>query len=304
MKNNLSVIVTVLNEEATVVDLLKSLTRQTFLPGEIVIVDGGSRDRTVELIKKFRNTYRKIKIKIYQVKSNRSAGRNLAVKKSTGEWLAITDAGCIPENNWLEELFKAQKRQDAPVVAGFYKGLSKNSFEKASIPYFLVMPDRVQEGNFLPATRSMLITKDVWWQFGGLDENLPTGEDYAFALKLKDAGIRIAVAKNAVVGWIPPANLVAFTKMIFGYAYGDALAGSFRPKVVLIFLRYFLGVLAVLLCFHTWVVVGAVLIYAGWSILKNIRYVGAGWIWLPVLQVASDLAVMGGSVKGLLGRLS
>ena len=40
-------------------------------------------------------------------------------------------------------------------------------------------------------------------------------------------------------------------------------------------------------------------VYSLWAIRKNIRYVSAGWMWLPILQVVSDLAVILGSLSGL-----
>ncbi len=45
MREDISFITTVYNEEGSIIEFLQSLKRQTLLPGEIVIVDGGSTDR-------------------------------------------------------------------------------------------------------------------------------------------------------------------------------------------------------------------------------------------------------------------
>lgn len=53
-----SLIFTVLNEEKSVKNLLDSLLKQTRKPDEIVVVDGGSKDRTVEILKQYRKSFR------------------------------------------------------------------------------------------------------------------------------------------------------------------------------------------------------------------------------------------------------
>ena len=49
-----TLITTVLNEEETIGDFLKSLSSQTKLPDEIIIVDGGSTDKTLSIISNFK----------------------------------------------------------------------------------------------------------------------------------------------------------------------------------------------------------------------------------------------------------
>ncbi|MBD3279237.1 MAG: glycosyltransferase [Candidatus Pacebacteria bacterium] len=304
----ITVIVTVLNEAKTIKALLTALTQQTLLPKQVIIVDAGSQDETVKLIKQFQKNQSCLKIKLIVKPSNRSQGRNLAVKKSQTSWIAITDAGCIPQKSWLAELAKTQQQNQAPVVAGFYQGQAQTAFEQAVIPYVLVMPDRVEPAKFLPATRSMLIKKSVWQSLGGLNEQLNFAEDHHFARKLQKQSVPIAFSRRAIVSWLPRKNLTQFSKMIFQLAQGDAMAGNWRPKVGLVFLRYLLifGLLLVLWTINwpreqflaLFTLLG--LIYLGWAIAKNQRYAPQGWYWLPVLQVSADLAVMAGTLTGWL----
>ena len=133
-----SVVVTVLNEEATIKMLLDSLIDQTIKPSEIIIVDGGSTDNTVAIIKKY-------KVTLLTKTGNRSVGRNYGVSKSKGQIIAFTDAGCVPESGWLKELFKPFIDPKVQVVSGYYKGLPQNIFEKCLVPYVLVMPDQVKD---------------------------------------------------------------------------------------------------------------------------------------------------------------
>jgi hypothetical protein len=233
-------------------------------------------------------------------------GRNAAIKASHTTLIAVTDAGCIPQKDWLEQLVAIYTEFQVPVVAGYYKGLPSTTFEEAVVPYVLVMPDKVNPHSFLPATRSILFEKKVWQDVGGFDETLSLNEDYPFAKKIVLKKHPIVFAKDAVVGWIPRKNISEFITMIAKFAQGDIEAGIVRPKVLLLFIRYLLLLVMIILMASVnsineilaFLLVLFVL-YAGWSVQKNIKYTPRGWYWLPILQYCADLAVMYGSLKGL-----
>lgn len=298
-----SVVVTTFNEEKTILQLLKSLVAQTTKPAEIIICDSQSTDGTQKIITQFQHTS-VIPIKLISKKGNRSMGRNAAIEAASTGLIAITDAGCEPAYNWLEELLKKYHQSRSPIIAGYYKGAPKTAFEEAVVPYVLVMPDKVDENNFLPATRSMLIEKRVWKNVGGFDEHLSFNEDYPFAKKLQKTGYSISFARAAVVAWQPRRNLKEFSTMIEHFALGDIQAGILRPKVVLIFVRYIIGLLLLVYIWSvsSWLVVISVLMisvaYGGWAIMKNEKYLVNGWYWLPILQVVSDFCVMKGTIRG------
>jgi len=302
----LSLIITVLNEEKTIQLLLNAIAKQTLKPSETIIVDGDSTDQTVKIIKQFQKKHSKLNLKLFFKKGNRSVGRNFAIKKSSNALIAITDAGCIPKKEWLQELVVQYQKTQAAVIAGFYQGKAKTAFEEAVIPYVLVMPDQVNKNNFLPATRSMLIEKTVWKQLKGFDEKLSLNEDYAFAKKMQKQQIKIAFAKKAIVEWMPRSSLEDYSEMIYRFAKGDIEAKILRPKVTLIFARYLLALFLLIFFFITGnnlllvYLLFLAFLYIIWSILKNKKYCPNGWYWLPVLQIGSDLAVMFGSLSALM----
>lgn len=304
---SVSVICTTYNEEHTIARLLDALKSQAHQPSEVIICDSQSKDNTQEIIKKFITANPSFKVILLSKQGNRSIGRNTAIAAAKSDLIAITDAGCIPEKYWLQELVKAYSQSNSEVIAGYYRGLPSNPFEEAVIPYVLVMPDRIDERTFLPATRSVLLEKKVWKALGGFDETLSLNEDYPFAKKLKGEGYHIAFAKNAVVGWLPRKNILEFITMIERFAQGDIEAKIFRPKVLFLFFRYLILLLVIIgmLFFASPKQIIALLLvffvlYSIWAIEKNVKYTKNGWYWLPVLQYAADYAVIKGSLKGLL----
>src|SRR5260221_10892928 len=100
----ISIIVTVLNEEKTILQLLDALAQQTLLAHEIIIADGGSQDKTCQLVEKYALTHSQLHIHLIHKNGNRSVGRNAAISVAKNEWFAITDSGCVPYKDWLEKL--------------------------------------------------------------------------------------------------------------------------------------------------------------------------------------------------------
>src|SRR5690349_5848876 len=134
----ITLIVTVLNESKTISTLLRSILAQTRLPDEVVVVDGGSTDSTLTQLEVFAHQHPKLNLKIFTKPGNRSVGRNWAIRQTTADWIACTDAGCELMPDWLAELTKTQRQTDADVVAGYYQGQAETSWQAAVVPYVLV----------------------------------------------------------------------------------------------------------------------------------------------------------------------
>lgn len=296
-------VATVLNEEKNINEFIKSILFQSKKVDEIIIVDGGSTDRTVEIIKKY-NT----KIKIIIKKGDRSIGRNEAIRISKNEIILCSDSGCILDKDWVKNIAKPFKDKKVDVVAGYYRGNAKSLFQKCLVPYALTMEDKIDPENFLPATRSMAFRKSIWNKAGGFPEEFSNNEDYVFAKRLREIESNIVFNRKAIVNWIPRKNLKEAFVMFFRFALGDAESGIIRPKVFLIFLRYIIGfyLLALFLIMKSFIPLYAVILgvstYIVWSIFKNYKYVKniKALFLLPILQLTSDIAVLLGTTFGII----
>ncbi|MCL4353217.1 glycosyltransferase [Patescibacteria group bacterium] len=236
-----SFITTVLNEERTIDLFLKSLFNQSRLPDEVVIVDGGSTDATTSVISN--KELKSPEIKLIIKPGNRAVGRNEAIRKATGDIIICSDAGCILDTNWVKNIIEPFFDSKVDVVAGYYRSLPKNVFQRCLVPYTLVMEDRVDPKNFLPATRSIAFRKSIWQKAGGFPEEYSHNEDYVFAKRLKKIGAVIVFQKSAIAYWLPRKNLRESFIMFFRFALGDSEAKIIRPKVIILLIRYLLVII-------------------------------------------------------------
>ncbi|MBI4999493.1 glycosyltransferase [Candidatus Gottesmanbacteria bacterium] len=301
----ISFITTVLNEEKTIGRLLTSLLAQSRKPDEIIIVDGGSKDNTVAKIAQ--------EVRYYVFPgANRARGRNEAIKKAKGEVIAISDAGCVLDKNWLKNITKPFNNPEVDVVAGYYQPVTRNIFEKCLACYTCVMPDRLAPENFLPSSRSIALRKTAWQAVSGYPEDLDYCEDLVFAQRLKERDFKFVLAKEALVFWPQKKNIRQAFWQFFNYASGDAQARYWPhvAKIILVYFRYFLALLLLILGFVYHILIYNILVaililsYLLWSIFKNYRYVEhpSAFIYLPLLQIAADLAVMVGFLRGIFKR--
>lgn len=308
----ISLITTVKNEENSIGKFLDSVSTQTRKPEEVIIVDGGSTDRTVELIQKakVKRQNLKLKVKIIEKKGNRSVGRNTAIKASSNNIIAVTDAGCVLDSHWLERIVKPFEDKSVDVVAGFYKPKTRGVFEKCLSTYTCTMQDRLDTNNFLPSSRSVAFKKETWEKVKGYPENLDTCEDLVFDKKLKKAGLKFVTVENAFVWWPQRKNIFGACKQFYNYAKGDGQARNLRSTMPFLFGRYLLGLgfLLYILFSSNYSLITflypLIFLYILWVVLKNYKYVKKpqAVIYLPILQLTSDIATIAGNSVGYFSR--
>lgn len=224
-------ICTTKNEEATIEDLLVSITSQTRLPEEIVFVDGGSSDNTTKIIE---NYIGKLPIKLIKSQNaNIAQGRNFAIKNAKCDIIAGIDGGCRLDQNWLKNIVKPfEERPTIDCVSGVYLPWCKNEFEE--VASHLIFPDigKLEAGSFQPSGRSIAFKKTIWTKVGGFPEWLPTAEDTSFDLNLRKVGASFALAKDAIVYWRVRSRMRSIFKQFFNYAKGDGTAFLYPQRYI------------------------------------------------------------------------
>jgi cellulose synthase/poly-beta-1,6-N-acetylglucosamine synthase-like glycosyltransferase len=246
---------------------------------------------------------------------NISRGRNLAIQAARADLLAVTDAGVRLPADWLARLLAAFDRAHPPDVAmGFFRADPATTFELALGATTLPDASEIHPERFLPSSRSVAFTREVWRRAGGYPEWLDYCEDLIFDLNLRAAGARFAWVPEAVVAFRPRPTLHAFALQYFRYARGDGKADLWRRRHAARYATY-LGtpLLVARLPRHLWLP----LLLLGTAVYLRrpyqrllarrrqttpLQFLQAAAL-VPLLRLAGDLAKMAGYPVGLAWRL-
>lgn len=96
----ISVVMPVYNEEVHIIETLEALYANTVQPDEVIVADGGSTDKTVQLI---RENFPQVII-VNNPKKNAASGRNIGIEKAQGDIIAFTDGDCIVDKDWIKNI--------------------------------------------------------------------------------------------------------------------------------------------------------------------------------------------------------
>ncbi len=217
----ISVITTVYNEAASIDAFLDSLANQTRPPDEIVVVDAGSTDGTIERLEAAAEGDERIRVIVEP--GNRSHGRNTAIEHATHDVVACTDGGGTADPEWLEHLV-APFADGADWVAGFYRVDASTALDRCVGLTIVYVVEEVDPSFFMPSGRSMAFTKSAWRQAGGFPEDAEFGEDTLFDEMMLDAGFHPVFAPEAIVAWHPPSGLEGLARTTFRWGRGDGAA--------------------------------------------------------------------------------
>lgn len=314
----ISLIATVLNEGDNIHHLMQSILAQTRQPDELVFVDGGSSDGTVETLRAYTD---RLPLRVLvEPGCNISEGRNRAIEAATGDILAITDAGVRLDPHWLERLVAPLLSDPACLVsAGFFHADPQTTFEAALGATTLPLVEEIDPATFLPSSRSVAVRREAARKVGAYPEWLDYCEDLIFDFRLRDLGPGFAFVPDAVAHFRPRRSLRAFYVQYYRYARGDGKADLWRKRHAIRYGTYLLGAPLLL-------ILGFALHPLFWGI-GALGYIGycsrpyrrlpevmqgaprrdtLAWIqavlWVPVIRATGDIAKMLGYPVGLAWR--
>jgi len=130
MNNNckVSICIPVYNVEKYLNECVESIINQTLKEIEIICVNDGSTDGSLEILKEYAQKDNRIKI-IDKANSGYGASMNRALDLANGEYIGIVESDDFAQNNMFEDLYKLAKENDADIAkSDWYSYWSKNNF--------------------------------------------------------------------------------------------------------------------------------------------------------------------------------
>lgn len=187
-KQTISVIIPTYNSSSYITRTLDSVLSQNILPSEIVMVDDGSSDNTIETIEEYKRKNKDVleNIRIFQQKNmGAGAARNRAVKEASGEWIAFLDSDDIWMPGKMEAVRVAMETHpDSTIIAHDEYAVDEKDMESRRLCVLHEGYDnskdlfiQLYEGNLF-STSCMVIKKEIILKAGGFDESLRSAQDY------------------------------------------------------------------------------------------------------------------------------
>jgi len=237
---NVLVIIPCLNEEAHIEKLLMQLISES--PKLIVVADGGSNDKTVEIVNQYSKKYPSIKL-INNHKKIQSAGINQVVKEygNNFEYFIRVDAHGEYPCDFLKTLYDEALAIKADSVVISMDTFGESGFQKAA-----ACAQNSKLGNGGSAHRNnsdgkwvihghhALMSVDAFEKVGGYDESFVANEDAELDFRITAAGYRIWLTGKTKMKYFPRSSLNALFVQYYRYGVGrasNALKHKQIPKI-------------------------------------------------------------------------
>ncbi len=223
---SVSVVVPVRNAARTLPPCLDAIERLDPRPQEIVLVDNGSTDCSLALLRAFQQEHPTHNVQVLEEpQRGAAAARNTGIRAAMGDVVAFTDADCAPEPLWLRDLTEPFVDSSVGAVAGRVVAAPASSIlELFSALYTLRMPDRPAryqrwtpgEGGF--PTANLAVRRSLLQELNGFDQTVDIyGEDFDLCARLYDQGAAIVYIPEARVAHYHRTTLAGLLRQAFGF---------------------------------------------------------------------------------------
>lgn len=212
-----SVVIPTFNSSNFIEETIRSVENQTYQNYEIIVVDDGSNDNTVDIVKNI--ILRNSRIRLFEIDHSGLPAfpRNYGIQKSTGEFVAFLDSDDLWDPHKLHEQLIEFKKN--PELLFVYSTSITFGYPSFLSPHFELLPlffkaarnhnDLMKKGNSITLS-SVLVRKDIIIKLNGfdLDPQLQI-EDYDLWLRISKLGSFKYIPKIHVYYRIHPSQYSA-----------------------------------------------------------------------------------------------
>ncbi|MCF6241898.1 MAG: glycosyltransferase [Bacteroidales bacterium] len=218
----ISLIVSARNEEKYINGFLESIAKQSYPQNlfELIIIDDASEDKTAEIIQSFCQRYDHFKSISFKNHKGKKTAVDFAVKNAKGNLIVQTDADCIQQSTWLEEIAKKYQQKPAQMILAPVLMNYSSGFEAMQALDFLsLMASGMAAAGFnkpiMNNAANLIFEKTAYLNLKNPNfKQVSSGDDVFFLLNLKKNKGKIAVLKSlpATVYTKPEKTLKSFIR--------------------------------------------------------------------------------------------
>jgi glycosyltransferase involved in cell wall biosynthesis len=223
-----SVVVCSYNSERTMEACLASLEVLDYPDYEVIVVNDGSTDRTLQIAERF--SYCRI---ISQPNKGLSVARNVGAEAATGEIVAYTDSDCVADPDWLTYLVGKMEASNLAACGGPNFPPPEDCLVPAAVavspggPTHVLISDEIAEHI---AGCNMAFRRDLLLELGGFDPVYrAAGDDVDICWRFQDAGHAIGFSPAAIVWHYRRNTVKAYLNQQRGYGKAEALVYAKHP---------------------------------------------------------------------------
>lgn len=236
----ISFCIPVYNCESTIGRCIESILALSYPNKEIIIVNDGSTDGTLNILKKY-------PIKLVNLEQNMGRGyaRQMALEYATGEYVALLDAdGFITNKKWVEKMLSDFTNDRIAGVFSLSRALNKESSIARYWDYLTtttLTPCQITHG---AGTGNTLIKKSVLDEVNGFDKRLRNDEDSDLSEKISKKGYVFYYEPDCFMSREQPSSIREVIKKETDYAFWHGKRAYYNNDFSKYFLVRFLLLLA------------------------------------------------------------
>jgi len=185
MKPLFTIITVCYNSEKTIVRTIESILYQNYEDYEYIIVDGNSKDNTLEIINKYKNKFKGKLIVISEPDNGIYNAMNKGINVANGEWINFLNSDDWFEPNVFSKVEKAIfENKNADCIYGdVRKILNFNNKFYSKIERAKTNLKELEKGMIF-SHQSLFVRKSVFEKIGGFDETFKIAADWDFILRM------------------------------------------------------------------------------------------------------------------------
>ncbi|MCB9988480.1 MAG: glycosyltransferase [Rhodospirillales bacterium] len=194
-----SIVMPAYNAAQTIEQSVASVRAQDYEDWQLVIVDDGSTDDTVETVKKLADQDHRIHY-IHQSNRGVSRARNTGIEQAEGEWIVFLDSDDTIHPRYLTKMLGTARRENADIVVCGYARTTDDGHIVFAEKHGIQSKDGCAElaaRAYFPI-HAALVKRSHILKAGGFDPALTTCEDWDLWLKIAGSGVTFAAVDKTL----------------------------------------------------------------------------------------------------------